>query len=110
MKDYLSFGFSADECRSQLDALKKLLEYDSLSERNDLLPFFKDNHHLSALIGTLFSYIGKPDRLAFEYDLFGDFVCDIAVGDTISQQYGLIELEDATENSIFQRHQRATSY
>ena len=111
MKDYLSFSIDARECKLQVDNFATLLSSaDNLSERDDLLRFFQEHHHLSALIGTFFPYVGKPNRLAFEYNLFGDFICDIAVGDTVSQQYGFIELEDASSNSVFVDKKRTAPY
>ena len=111
MKDYLAFSIDGAACHSQVASLATLLESKSaLSERNDILNFFKDNQHLSALIGTFFPYVGRPNRLAFEYNLFGDFVCDIAVGDTKSQQYGFVELEDAKHNSVFINKKRSAPY
>jgi hypothetical protein len=50
------------------------------------------------------------DVLASELDelepllqLFGDFVCDVAAGDSERNAYTLVEFEDATEFSIFER-------
>ena len=111
MKDYLSFSIDVEKCKLQIDDFSTLLDDKGvLSERSDLLHFFQEHHHLSALIGTFFPYVGRSDRLAFEYNLFGDFVCDIVVGDTVSQQYGFIELEDASPNSIFVDRKRSAPY
>jgi Domain of unknown function (DUF4263) len=41
------------------------------------------------------------DELEFEFDLWQGLVCDIAFGDSKTNTYGLIELEDATKDSIF---------
>jgi hypothetical protein len=47
--------------------------------------------------------------VAYEYDLFGDFACDLVVGDSVTRTYGFIEFEDASPNSIFvQRGARVT--
>lgn len=47
--------------------------------------------------------INRPDKFAFEYDLFGDFSSDFAVGDFQRQAYCFMELEDAKANSIFKK-------
>lgn len=65
------------------------------------MPFFNARNHLSAFIGSYFSYLSNPDRLAYEYDLFGDFKCDLAIGDSNSGQYCFVEFEDASSTSLF---------
>jgi hypothetical protein len=47
--------------------------------------------------------VALPNQWARELDLFGDFKCDVAVGDSDANAYTLIEFEDATEFSIFSR-------
>lgn len=46
--------------------------------------------------------ISWVDRIAWEFDIFGDFVCDIAVGDKDRGAYCLIEFENAAIKSVFQ--------
>jgi Domain of unknown function (DUF4263) len=41
------------------------------------------------------------DRLAHEVSLFGDFVCDLAVGDSQTGAVLLVEFEDAADDSMF---------
>jgi hypothetical protein len=40
-------------------------------------------------------------QIATEYDIFGDFTCDLAIGDSVSKTFLLIEFEDAKRNSLF---------
>jgi hypothetical protein len=90
-------------CRQELDDLKQHLDNkDELRERRDVLPFFRKRKHLSAFIGSYFPYIDQFDKIAYEYDIFGDFKADLVVGDSNSSWYGFVEFEGATENSIFQ--------
>jgi hypothetical protein len=42
--------------------------------------------------------------MAWEYDLFGDFSCDLAVGDSRTKSYTFVEFEDAAPNTLFVRH------
>jgi hypothetical protein len=66
--------------REQLAELQQLLQSSqSLSERNDILPFFRERLHLSASVGLYHPDIIIPDMLAFEYDIFGDFASDLVV-------------------------------
>jgi len=44
-----------------------------------------------------------PDRIAWEYDIFGDFACDLVIGDWARREYCFVEFEDARSNSIFTR-------
>ena len=63
--------------------------------------FFKKNLNLAAFLGTYIPDIANPDRVANEYDIFGDFACDLAVGDSTSQTFLLVEFEDAKAESLF---------
>lgn len=104
MKSFDPFVFDWRLCRKEVDELRDLLNAQAnLGERQHVLPFFQKRRHLSAFIGSYFPYLTNPDRLAYEYDLFGDFACDLAVGDSATGQYCLVEFEDATANSLFVR-------
>lgn len=104
MKEFSNFKFDPKICRQELNELKVHLDQKfELTERKDVLPFFKNRQHLSAFIGSYFPYISSFDRLAYEYDIFGDFKADLAVGDSESGWYGFIEFEGASETSIFER-------
>lgn len=78
-----------------------LASKEELSERDDVLPFFNANRDLACFIGTDVPNIAIPDLLAIEYDLFGDFTCDLAIGDSRTKTYLLVEFEDAKSSSIF---------
>ena len=111
MKTFIRFRFDLKRCRTELDEFKKLLDnHPTLDERRDILPFFREREHLSAFIGSYFApSIENSDRLAFEYSLFGDFFCDLVVGDSARGVYCFVEFEDATPTSIFEsRGQKAT--
>lgn len=104
MKEFKSFTFDPKACRKELNEMKVHLDSKyELSERKDVLPFFKEREHLASFIGSYFPYISSFDRLAYEYDIFGDFKADLAIGDSESGWYGFIEFEGASETSIFER-------
>lgn len=65
------------------------------------MPFFRQRPDLCAALGAVHPHFGQPDRLGLELTLFGQFRCDIAVADSRSNSYTLVELEDARENSVF---------
>jgi hypothetical protein len=109
MKNFLQLEFEPRICRSQLAELQQLLQSkESLSERDDILPFFRERPHLSAFVASYHPQINRFDRVAFEYDLFGDFTADLVVGDSIKKSYCFVEFEDARHNSIFLKSGRNT--
>jgi len=102
MKGFQSLKFSRETCATELKAFKQLLDSKSeLAERNDILPFFKNNLHLSAFLGSYNPNISSFDLVAHEYNLFGDFCCDLVVGDSRSHAFAFIEFEDGKSDSIF---------
>lgn len=44
-----------------------------------------------------------PDRMAFEFDLFADFIADLVIGSTVTNTYCFVEFEDAQEHSLFRK-------
>jgi len=104
-------SFSPDTAAAELDELASLLHTDDpLSERDDLLPFFRHHRHVAAALGLFHSEVNVPDRIAFEYDFLGEYRADIVVGDSEVNAYTLIELENAGLDSIFVDRDRSTSY
>jgi hypothetical protein len=74
-----------------------------LEEAADIKPFFDRHRYLASLLGSYHWNITRFDLVAFQYPLFGDYSCDLVVGDSASKAYGFIEFEDATPASIFRR-------
>jgi hypothetical protein len=110
MKSFKSIAFDPISFNKELDAFASFIKAKSeLSEREDLLPFFRSSPNLTAMLGNLHPGITKVDLIAYEYDLFGDFACDFVVGDSRRNAYCFVEFEDAKKNSIFTPSSRATS-
>jgi len=102
MKNFDRLDFNPKICRQQLNEFQELLQTrQSLGEFDDILPFFKERLHLAAFISSYNPNIIRRNRIAFEYDIFGDFKSDLVVGDSVTNAYCFIEFEDATANSIF---------
>ncbi|AQS65433.1 MULTISPECIES: Shedu anti-phage system protein SduA domain-containing protein [Rhizobium/Agrobacterium group] len=102
MKSFVSLNLDTSILRQNLDELDELLKSEShLKERDQIAPFFKERPHLCAAIGYGNNAVELPNCWASELDLFGDFVCDAASGDTEANAFTLIEVEDAREYSIF---------
>jgi hypothetical protein len=104
MKNFDPVTFDYTECRLQLEDLKNLLASKAaLSEKNDILPLFQSKRQLATLFGMFNSRIGWADRFAKEFNIFGDFSCDLAVGDWDRGAFCFIEFEDAREGSVFEK-------
>ncbi|MBN1804604.1 MAG: DUF4263 domain-containing protein [Sedimentisphaerales bacterium] len=104
MKVFSSISFSPYICAKELEEFKDLLASKSeLSEQKEILPFFRNHRHLSAFVASNIPSINQYDKVAFEYDLFGDFACDLVIGDSRSKKYLLVEFEDAKKNSLFKK-------
>ena len=58
---------------------------------------------LIALMGTYNTRMANFDRIATEFDVFGDHTADFAIGDSKKHQYCFVEFEDATKTSIFKK-------
>lgn len=104
MKDFLRISFDAPQCWRELHAFRELLDNRAeLREAADIKPFFDAHRNLSALIGSLWWEIKQFDLLSYQYQLFGDFGCDLVVGDSSRKAFGFVEFEDGAPDSIFRR-------
>jgi hypothetical protein len=102
MKSFIRHALSISQCAEELKEFEVLLASKAeLKEREEIIPFFKKNINLAAFLGTYVPDIANPDLIANEYDVFGDFACDLAIGDSNSQTYLFVEFEDAKSESIF---------
>ncbi len=80
-----------------------LSEKRTLSESKDVLPFFKCSIDLSLLIGHYVPDIRIPDCFAHEFEIYGDFVADLVVGNSEREQYLLVEFENGKPDSVFKK-------
>jgi hypothetical protein len=93
MKEFLTVNFDPLQCRRELDQLHSLLVSKlELSERHDLLPLFKDCPQLTAFIGTTIPDIGPANRLAYEFQIFGDYAADIVIGNFERKTFCAIDM------------------
>lgn len=106
MKNLVAHSLNPVKGRSELKDLQDLLRNEPiLKERKHVLPFFKNRYNLSLLISNYFPKIISPDRFAHEYQIYGDFVADLIVGDASSHKYVLVEFENGDKDSIFKKKQ-----
>jgi len=95
---------------AQLSELEAFLNDNSvLKEREHVIPFFRARPQLVAALGLTNAAIGRPDRYATELQLFGDFSCDAASGDSVDGSFSLIEFEDARDYSVFRAREAGRS-
>jgi hypothetical protein len=59
-----------------------LASKSELKEAQEILPFFRARRQLATTLGSVPLGGFVPDRMAFEFELFGDYVCDLVVGDS----------------------------
>ncbi len=104
MKNLENHLLNAVDCRKEWHEFDALLKSKIvLDERRDILPFFKKRHNLSTLICSYFPKIKNPNKFAHEYQIYGDFVADLVVGDSDTQHYLLVEFENGAPDSIFKK-------
>ena len=102
MKHFDTLVFDQKTYERELAEFEQLLTHTStLHEQADILPFFRDRKHLSARVGNVVNSIKQADKIAYEYDLFGDYVCDLVIGSSQTNDYCFVEFENATADSIF---------
>jgi hypothetical protein len=79
-----------------------------LSESKDILPFFKGHPQLCAFVGTHNPSIDDFKNIvtASEFDLFGDHVADLAVGDTTRHEYCFIISKTPVHRTSSGRHRK----
>jgi hypothetical protein len=104
MKKFKPVTLQFPLCSQHVDEFEKLLAgKGELAERGDVLPFLQSHEQLAVLMGMFNSRIAWVDRIAWEFDIFGDFACDLAVGEKDRGAYCLIEFEAAARNSVFRK-------
>jgi Shedu protein SduA, C-terminal len=110
MKAFQSIHFDANRCRKEVAEFRRwLAQHPILDEKRQILPFFRRRRQLAAFVASHDRNLDDYDRIAFEYPLFGDFICDLVVGDSARNAYCLIEFEDAGPTSLFlERGKRVT--
>lgn len=104
MKNLQPHALDPNNCRAEWNDFAGLLTSKPvLSEQKDVLPFFKKRQDLSLLICSYIPKIKTPDRIAHEYEIYGDFVADLIVGDSSVHHYLLVEFENGAADSVFKQ-------
>jgi hypothetical protein len=102
MKQFDIVSFDAGLCKKELDAFDTLLRTrQNLAESKHVRPFFTKSRQLSAFLGTYALGMARPNRLAYEFELAGDFCADMVVGNWERKIFCMIEFEEGGANSVF---------
>ncbi len=101
------------QAKAELQAFKAMLEgkgKGDLGEGDDILPFFKANSQVCALMGGYnFKVVDYRNLgIAREFSIFGDHRADLAIGDVRRKLFCFVEFEDAKSTSIFKKRGKAT--
>jgi Domain of unknown function (DUF4263) len=103
-KIFETITYDPMKCKKELQALGRMLQAKpALSERDDILPFFKTRRQLAAFLGTFASDIGPATEIAYEYSFLGNYAADLIVGNRKSRHYLAVEFEDGKDTSIFKK-------
>ncbi len=108
MKEFTRLPFNRTECGHNLSEFRALLDSKAeLEENADVKPFFEAHPQLAVFIGSVYAPdVSACDLFAFQYQLFGDFGCDLVVGASRRNIFGFIEWEDGTAASLFRQQGR----
>jgi hypothetical protein len=101
MPDFQPHIFDWAACHQQVQELKTLLAGSADLGEAIFHDFFEPRLHLRALVGRYNQALASPNRLAWQYPIFGDFRADFAIGDWARKAYTFVEFEDARPNSLF---------
>jgi hypothetical protein len=104
MPDFVAHTLDGVTARADVAELRALLQANSNLKEVVLRAFFGARSHVSALIGHDNPAVKRADRLAYEYPLFGEFRCDLAIADSSTRACTFVELEDAGPRSLFVKH------
>jgi len=88
---------------NEIEEYRSFLAGNPRGERNHFLPFFGARSQLCAFLATFNSAVRKADHVAFEFPLWGDFVCDLVTGSRADGAFVFAEFEDAAESSMFKQ-------
>src|SRR5437773_2446026 len=101
MPDFVPHALDPRAALAEVAELRALLQSNAHLKEGVFRDFFRSRPHASALIGPYTPLVRRVDLLAYEYPLFGDYRCDLAVADSVTRACTFVELEDAGPRSLF---------
>jgi hypothetical protein len=100
MPDFAAHSLEPAAARVEVAELRTLLVENADLKESVVRNSFRERLNASALIGHYNPAVQLADRLAFEFPLFGDFRCDLAIGDSVSRSCTFVEFEAASPRSL----------
>ncbi|MCD2317227.1 DUF4263 domain-containing protein [Sphingomonas sp. IC-11] len=102
MSAFDSISFNLTDADTQLTSFKGWLTGKGYVGETEIVAEIKARPHMACLLASTLG-LEAPDMIKFELALKGMFRTDLVLGNHGSRKFGLIEFEDALENSIFKK-------
>src|ERR1700730_15363670 len=85
----------------EIEEFRQFVATNHRGERAQFLPFFAQHPQLCAHLGTLNDRVSVGTHVKSELSLWGDFTCDLVVGNLDDGAFVFIEFEDAAKAGLF---------
>jgi hypothetical protein len=102
MSSFESIKFDLKLADTELISFKAWLASVKFVGETAIVAEIKARRHMACLLASTLG-LPAPDMIKFELTLKGMFRTDLVLGNDGQRKFGLIEFEDAEENSIFKR-------
>ena len=102
MSSFQSIKFDLKLADTELASFKSWLTSISFIGETAIVAQIKARPHMTCLLASTLG-LPAPDMIKFELTLKGMFRTDLVLGNNSQRKFGLVEFEDADENSIFSR-------
>lgn len=102
MSAFQSIQFNLSDADVQLTTFKTWLATQKFVGETSIVTEIKTRPHMACLLASTLG-LEAPDMIRFELSLKGMFRTDLVLGNNGARKFGLIEFEDAMENSIFKK-------
>ena len=104
MPDFVPHVFDPRAAHAEVEEFRVLLGSHAHLKEAAFRDFFRSRPHATALIGPYTPAVKRLDLMAYEYPLFGEFRCDLAIADSVTRACTFVEFEDAGPRSLFVQH------
>ncbi len=100
MSSFEAIAFDLRLADTELTSFKVWLTGTNFVGEKEIVAQIKLRRHMACLLASLLGLVA-PDMIKFELTLQGMFRTDLVLGNDGQRKFGLIEFEDAQQNSIF---------
>lgn len=109
MSSFENIKFNLKLADRELASFKKWLAGKNFVGETAIVAEIKQRRHMACLLASTLG-LPAPDMIKFELTLKGMFRTDLVLGNDGQRKFGLIEFEDAKENSIFKKGTKQYRY